>query len=181
MKGFTKIMLGVIFASLIACSVQFATADDSQEQKSYEEFQTKRMKLPEADGYKVHLQVMIRDSHGQLVNVVETTHAWKLSVWLPDGKRVPWLTDAIFDYVLGEKEIITIDNIKYEKGQYVDTPNLSDSAFDKNTTFHILNFCGIFEGYGNLCLPAFEALTPQTNIVDGDIIKNQWTILRAMD
>ena len=181
MKRFSRIMLGIILTSLLAGSIQYVAADDSQNKKSYEDFQTKRIALLESDGYKIHLQVVVRDSQGQLVNVVETIHAWKLSVWLPDGKRVPWLTDAIFDYVLSEKEVITIDNIKYEKGQYVDTPNLSDLAFDKNTTFHILNFCGVFEGYGNLCLPAFEALTPQTNIVDGDIITNQWTILRAMD
>ncbi len=180
MMIFTKILLGTIFTSLIVSSVQYTTADDSQEQKSYEDFQTERMVSLESDGYKVHLQVVVRDSQGQLVNVVETTHAWKLSVWLPDGKRVPWLTDAIFDYILSEKEIITIDNIKYEMGQYIDTPKLSLLAFDKNTTFHILHFCGDFEGYGNLCLPAFEALTPQTNIMEGDVIVNQWTILRPM-
>jgi len=34
------------------------------------------------------------------------------------------VTDHVFDTLMGEKEIVTIDNIKYEKVQYTFTPTL---------------------------------------------------------
>ena len=129
MKRFSRIMLGIILTSLLAGSIQYVAADDSQNKKSYEDFQTKRMALLESDGYKIHLQVVVRDSQGQLVNVVETIHAWKLSVWLPDGKRVPWLTDAIFDYVLSEKEIFTCRRTQIIYKTYYTMPSFKKYLF----------------------------------------------------
>ena len=57
--------------------------------------------------YQVYLQVVLRNGDEQLINVTENT---KTAAYIPHE-----LTDYVFDTFMGEKEIITIDNIKYEK------------------------------------------------------------------
>ena len=42
MKRFSRIMLGIILTSLLAGSIQYVAADDSQNKKSYEDFQMYR-------------------------------------------------------------------------------------------------------------------------------------------
>ena len=43
-------------------------------------------------------------------------------------------------------------------------------------------FCGDFKGeYGYQCVPTFKAKTPQIHIAEGNVLTDQWTILRVMD
>ena len=180
MKKFTHVILISIFTALVACSVESIAVADSSYNTSFDKFVSMRENLLEADGYRLHIQTVVRDSHGSLVSVVESTDVWKIPAWLPDGVEVPNLTDFIFDHMLGEKEIITVDGVKYEKAKYVDIPSLAAIEFSKMTTFHQLNFCGNFEGYGDLCVTVFEALTAQMNLADGDVVTNQWTFLKKL-
>ena len=66
--------------------------------------------------YQVYLQAVLRNGDGQLINVTENT---KTAAYIPHE-----ITDYVFDTLMGEKEIITIDNIKYEKVQYTFSPTL---------------------------------------------------------
>ena len=57
--------------------------------------------------YKIYLQMILRNSDGQLINVTESTS---------NGAYIPhMISDHVFDTLMSEKEIITIDNIQYEK------------------------------------------------------------------
>ena len=123
MKRFTIGLLGAIFITLIASSIQSVTADDSA-------LLGVDIIPTEDSEFQVHLQVVVRDSHGQLVSVTESTNGWT-TVALPgkmitgivivDNKQVMTnLTDNVFNKEV-EKEIIAVDDIKYEKVQWVDT------------------------------------------------------------
>ena len=66
--------------------------------------------------YQVYLQTVLRNSDGQLINITENQAT---------GAYVPHkLADHVFDTLMGKKEIITIDNIKYEKVRYTFSPTL---------------------------------------------------------
>ena len=182
MKNLSKILLSVIITLITISSVQAAIAEDLSDQAS-KKLELLRAKLVDADGYKLHLQVVVRDSQGQLVAVMESADIWKIPARLPDGVEVPYITDVLFDQLLGEKEIITLGNKKYEKAQFIDIWNL-----DKTTTWeiqrssqHSLNFCGDFEGYGRQCMTIFQALTAQMNLAEDDAVTSQWTFLRAIN
>ena len=113
MKKFTYVILISIFTALVACSVESIAVADSSDNTAFDKFVSMRENLLEADGYKLHIQTVVRDSHGSLVSVVESTDVWKIPAWLPDGVEVPDLTDFIFDHMLGEKEIITYQKISF--------------------------------------------------------------------
>ena len=99
MKKFTMLLLGVIFVTLIAGSVQSVTADHLFEDENVvNHVSTKDSK------YQIHVQVQVRNEQGQLVSISEGTH----------GKYIPLeITDYVFNEKLGKKEIVTVDNIKY--------------------------------------------------------------------
>ena len=182
MKNLSKILLSAIITLITISSVQAAIAEDSSDQAS-KKLELLRAKLVDADGYKLHLQVVVRDSQGQLVAVMESVDIWKIPARLPDGAEVPYITDVLFDQLLDEKEIITLGNKKYEKALFIDIWNL-----DKRTNWkiqyssqHSLNFCGDFEGYGRQCMTIFQALTAQMNLAEGDVVTSQWTFLRAIN
>ena len=125
------ILFSIVFVALIACSVQSVTADHLElgdgifiDENRVNLVSTKDSK------YQVHLQVEDRNAQGQLISVTMAVH----------GK---YLLHEITDYIVdtealgffGKKEIITIDNIKYEKVQYTVTteayrlPNYSSTEF----------------------------------------------------
>ena len=102
MKNLSKILLSVIITLITISSVQAAIAEDLSDQAS-KKLELLRAKLVDADGYKLHLQVVVRDSQGQLVAVMESADIWKIPARLPDGVEVPYITDVLFDQLLGEK------------------------------------------------------------------------------
>lgn len=115
--------------------------------------------------YQIHLQVIVRDAHGMLVSVTESTSGWYIA---------NNLADHIFDQRLGEKEIITVDNIKYEKISYKDTI-IQDK---ERMGLFVIGYCTNFNVYGDQCLNVFQALTADVIIEADDIVTNQWMILR---
>ena len=88
-------------------------------------------------------------------------------------------------HYLGKKEIVTIDNIKYEKIQFStssEQPWLFDSS-DRTLIFNsAIKLCGEpIKKYGYECANIFWARNGMINIEVGDIITQQWTILRELN
>ena len=187
MKQITIVLLSAIFIALITSSVQSVTADDN-ELLGIDIIPTKDSK------FQVHLQVMIRDSQGQLISVTESTRGWT-TIALPgnmitgvvevDNKKVMTnLTDNVFNKEI-EKEIITVDNTKFEKVQWIDTGSSCEAESCENIHQNVgawnIRFFGDFNEFGLLNIPLFQALTSTVILDDDDNITNQWTVLRAMD
>jgi len=187
MKKFTIWLLSAIFITSIASSIQSIIADDS-DLLGVDIIPTKDSE------FEVHLQVVVRDSHGQLVSVTESTNGWT-TVALPgkmitgivivDNKQVMTnLTDNVFNKEV-EKEIITVDDIKYEKVQWVDTKSSCEDESCKDIHQNVgkwnTNFFGDFNEFGFLNIPLFQALTSTVIMEEDDNVTNQWTVLRAMD
>ena len=180
MKKFNGIMLSVIVIISIVSSAQVAMS-----------IHDNRFVDPESNSnYQVYLQVVIRDADGQLLSVSEETISWIVTATFPDGVVIPGLVDMMMDRgIVGEKVIVIIDNVKYEKLQWKDDIIIDDDRLvglgaAKVGMFGgtVWQFCGDFkQEYGNLCIPLLEARTPQIHIADGNVVTNQWTILRAMN
>ena len=186
-KKFTIGLFSVIFTILIVSSAQSVTADNA-DLIGVDIIPTKDSE------FQVHLQVVIRDSQGQLVSVTESTSGWT-TVALPgkmitgiviiDNKQVMTnLTDNVFGKEV-EKEIITVDDIKYEKVQWVDTKSSCEDQSCKDIHQNVgkwnTNFFGDFNEFGFLNIPLFQALTSTIIMEEDDNVTNQWTVLRAMD
>ena len=142
--------------------------------------------------YKIHLQVVVRDAQGQLISVLESSGGQYLQ---------HELTDDLFDQRLGEKEIITIDGVKYEKVRITDTPtinqrlvglypiltetpmeiNIKTSKQQEWLAAWKIHYCADFVEHGIQCVPIFQTLAPTAALTEDDIVVNQWTVLRETD
>ncbi len=176
-----------MFIALIANSVQSVTADDAAALIGVDIIPTEDSEL------QVHLQVVVRNSQGQLVSVTESTSGWTtialpgkniVGVVMVDNKQVITnLTDNVFNEEV-EKEIVTVDGIKYEKVQWVDTTSSCEEEICKDIHQNIgkwnINFYGDFNKFGFLNIPLFQAMTSNVILEDEDNITNQWTVLREM-
>ena len=200
MKKFTIALLGVIFVTLIAGSIQSISADHLEPgQGIFTSEDEIEYVTTEDSNYKIYLQAVLRNGDGQLISVVESTVYGTI---LPHK-----ITDRVFDTLMGEKEIITIDNIKYEKVQYIFSPTLeqrwtgfypifSEIPLEfkyeegavakmnkkiKNYSIWKIHYCAAFEGHGYTCIPVFQALVPTMTLEPDDVVTQQWTILREMN
>ena len=184
MKGFATSFLGVIFTVLLIGSVQSASADHLEPGKGIFKDKDDVNLIPAKDSkYFTHVQVLVRDTHGQLVSVVESSYGFVIS---------HEITDHFFDTLKGKRdltnhslEIITIDSIKYEKLQFTGTVNTkSFMPRDSDTTFFgawRIQHCGEFVGHGSGCIPVFTTNTSHVSVTEKDIITNQWTIFKIID
>ena len=200
MKKFTIPLLSVIFVTLIAGSVQYVAADHLEPSQGIYKNEVEINTVVTNDSkYQIYLQTVLRNVDGQLISVVEST---AIGAYVPHK-----ITDHVFDTLMGEKEIITIDNIKYEKVQYTYTPTLenrfvllypifSEISFnlqisaDDVATMHSKNidhtrwqihYCATIKGHGDECIPIFQVLVPTMTLEPQDVVTKQWTILRAMN
>ena len=183
MKRFT-ICLSAIFMTLIISSVQSVTADDAT-------LIGVNIIPTEDSEFQVHLQVVVRDSEGQLVSVTESTNGWTTialqgktipGIVMVDNKQVTTnLTDNVFNEEV-EKEIVTVDGIKYEKVQWIDATSSCEvetcQDIHQNVGAWNINFYGDFNKFGFLNIPLFQAMTSNVILEDEDNIVNQWTVLR---
>ena len=201
MKKFTALLLSVIFVTLIAGSVQSITADHLEPgQGIFVDDAEVNLATTEDSNYQVYLQMVLRNGDDQLINVTEST---------ANGSFIPHkITDHVFDTLMGEKEIITIDNIKYEKVQYIFSPTLeqrflglypifsaitlefisepgpqSIKLYEESQDYSIwkIHYCAEFEGHGYHCVPIFQVLVPTMTIEPDDVVTHQWTILRIIN
>jgi len=200
MKKFTALLLSVILVTLIACSVQSISADHlEQDQGIFVDDAEVNLATTEDSNYQVYLQMVLRNGDDQLINVTEST---------ANGSFIPHkITDHVFDTLMGEKEIITIDNIKYEKVQYIFSPTLeqrflglypifsaitlefisepgpqSIKLYEESQDYSIwkIHYCAEFEGHGYHCVPIFQVLVPTMTLEPSDVVTHQWTILREL-
>ena len=192
-------MLSVAFVTLIAGSMGFVAADHLESgQGVYVDAGTVNLVVSTDTKFQIYLQAVIRNEDGQLINVIESTAT---------GAYIPHkITDDVFDTLMGKKEIITIDNIKYEKVQYTYTPTLEqrfvglypiyteialeftyeESTFtkmqvDKDYSLWKIHHCATFKGHGYDCIPIFQVLVPTMTLQTGDVLTQQWTILRIIN
>ena len=174
MKEFTILLLGVIFLALIAGSVQSINADhvhkDGKGIFKDQDHQNFAKTTDSNSKYQIHLQVEIRNAQGQLISIAETSHG----NYIPEG-----ISDLLFYEKLGKKEIVTIDNIKYEKVQYVDSP-MKEEEVDYVSIWALMA-CGEIYEHGHKCVSVFQASTDGSTITPTDVVTNQWTILRELN
>ena len=180
MKEFVILLLGFALVTLIACPVQFVAADHLKPGIGIYKDETNVNIIPIRDSkYQIYLQVEVRNAQGQLVGIFEGTH----------GNIIPHkITDLTFDEKLGEKEIITVGDVKYEKAVYkgqLDTKQMLNKYGHIISPHFIglwkIDLCGAVDGHYNRCMAVFQANTSQVPITEEDTVTNQWTILRAID
>ena len=204
MKVFVIQLLGIIFVTLIIGSIQSATADHLEPGIGlFKDEYTVETAKTEDSNYRVYLQTILRNADGQLIGVthgpIDGLHGWIVS---------HKVTDHVFDTLMGEKEIVTIDNIKYEKVQYTFTPTLEQRTIkyypifeeipikyelDKNTLalmkelrdYHSwkIHYCATFDELGHpyICLPVFQSFSGVHQVSPTDVVTHQWTVLRVLN
>ena len=113
MKEFVTLLLGTVFVLLLVDSTESVAADHLEPGEGiWKDENSVNLVTTKDSKYQVHLQVEVRNAQGQLISISETTNV----------NHIPHeITDNTFDTMLGKKEIITIDNVKYEKIQYTGT------------------------------------------------------------
>ena len=157
-------MLSIIFTALIVGSVQPVLADEITDL-----FKPVPIRNSE---YQFHLQVVVRDSHGQLVSVTESTNGY----YVPHD-----VTDEAFDHNFGKKEIVTVDNIKYEKVQYI--VNDRHYRVPMKLMFFIPAVIEVSYGAETVTVEAFifQAFVPLVYLEEDDVVDTQWTIFRKLN
>ena len=116
MKKFTIVLLGAIFVALITCSIQSVSADHESDEGIFKDKSNVNLADTKNTNYQAYVQLVHRNGDGHLISIIEST--------ANAGHISHKLNDDIFDTLMGKKEIIIIDNIKYEKVQYTFTPTL---------------------------------------------------------
>ena len=202
MKKFTMLLLSIIFVISIAGSIQFVVADHLEpDQGIFKDEGEVELVTTQGSNYQVYLQTVLRNGDGQLINVTETTES---------GAYIPHkISDHVFDTLMGKKEIVTIDNIKYERVQYIFSPTLEQRTIGMYPIFSTINFkfemkgnalaqmneiedyaiwkihyCADFADIGHAglrCIPVFQVLVPTITLEPDDVIIQQWTILRILN
>ena len=201
MKKFTIWLLGAIFVTLITCSVQSISAEQNIPIEGLF-ISPGQVKIATTEGtnYKIYLQAVIRNADDQLINVTEST---------AHGSFIPhMISDHVFDTLLSEKEIIIIDGVKYEKGQWNFSPSLeerfiglypiyseiplkfvsergegTEKMYESKKDFSMwkIHYCAEWKGLSYSCIPVFQVLVPNMTIEPTDIVEQQWTILRELN
>ena len=203
MKKFTMLLPSIIFVISIAGSVQFVSADHLEPgQGIFSDEGEVELVTTKDTNYQVYLQTILRNGDEQLINITETTES---------GAYIPHkISDHVFDTLMGKKEIVTIDNIKYEKVQYTFSPTLVQRTigmypifsevtfkFDvevdalakmnekiKEYSIWKIHYCADFADIGHAglrCIPVFQVLVPTITLEPDDVITQQWTILRELN
>ena len=205
MKVFLIQLLSIIFVALIIGSIQSVTADHLDPGKGlFKDEETIETAKTEDSNYRIHLQTVLRNADGQLIGVmngpVDGLHGWVI----PHK-----VTDHVFDTLMGEKEIVTIDNIKYEKVQYTFTPTLEQRTVDHFPIFEEIpiefelnkdafvamkedirdyhrwkiHYCATFFELGHpyTCISVFQSFNVVHHVEPTDVVTHQWTILRVLN
>ena len=178
MKGFVIPLLGVMFVLLLTYSVESVTADHSELGEGIFINENQVNVISDKDSkYKIHLIVEVRNAQGQLISVTEKT----------GGNVIPHkITDHVFDDLMGEKEIVTIDDVKYEKVQYSGKPDMKKLVEIYNRPSHyighwVVTLCSTIDNHGYTCIDPFSTSTAFVSLVEDNVVQNHWTILRILN
>jgi len=200
MKVFLIQLLSITFVLLIIGSIQSVTADHLEPgQGIFKNEIAVESILTNDSNYQIYLQTVLRNGDGQLISVAEGMYGFVIQ---------HQVTDHVFDTLMGKKEIITIDNIKYEKVQYTFTPTLvqrwtaiyplfsevviefeveEGARIDMNSNVKDysvwkLQHCADWgDDHGLSCIPLFQVLIPTITLEPDDVITLNWTILRELN
>ena len=203
-------LLSVVFVILLTGSIQSISADHTEpgigifkDMTNVNIVENERSSTlsenMEGSKYKIFMHAIIRNVDGHLITTIENT---------ADGAYIPHkITDHVFDTLMGQKEIVTIDNIKYEKVQYTYTPSLEYRSIMHYPIFSEVNFsykiseeqanhmysmnqgyshwkidyCAIFkEPHNHRCVPIFQVLSSYIIMEPSDVVTHHWTILRDL-
>ena len=124
--------------------------------------------------YQFHLQAVLRDTDGGLISVTESTNGY----YIPHD-----ITDQSFDKCFGanicKKEIVVIDNKKYEKVQFTNKYSLEVRS---TLMFLIIAELSIIDGNEIVIVdaPIFQAFVPLIHLEEDNVIYAQWTIFRDL-
>ena len=202
MKWLVIPLLGVIFVVLLVGSVQSISADHESDEGIFKDKSEVNLVTTQDSDYQVYLQAVLRNGDGQLINVTENT---KTGAYIPHE-----ISDYVFDTLMGEKEIITIDNVKYEKAQYTFSPTIEQrwmgaypifqqpiikykmegDALEqmnkqiKDYSLWKMHYCADLSHIGHdglQCIPIFQVLVPTMSLEPSDVITHHWTILRELN
>ena len=160
-------MLISIFTVSIICTTQDILAEDITNTLSPVSIKNSE--------YQFHLQVVLRDADGILISVTESTNGY----YIPHD-----ITDEGFDNCFGsnicKKEIVVIDNKKYEKIQYKEKYSLD---LPQRLMFFITAILEVSYGPETVIADAgiFQAFVPLVYLEDDTMINTQWTILRELN
>ena len=197
---FIIVLLSVIMVVLIGCFTQSVIADHLEPGDGiYTGYNDVNIVTTIDSKWQINLQTILRTGDGQLINVTESRG---YAAYIPHQ-----ITEHTFDTLMGEKEIVTVDNVKYEKVQYTFTPTLEmrfmglypifseyyDLEFEstpearelmknqKDFAQWKIHYCATFEGHGFSCVPIFQDLVPTMTLEQHDVVTHQWTILRILN
>ena len=202
MKKFTIALLSAVFVTLIACSIQSISADHETGNGIFKNESEVILITTANTNYQVYLQAVLRNGDGQLINVTEKI---KTAAYIPHK-----IADYVFEVLMGEKEIIIIDNIKYEKAQYTFSPTLEQrwmgmypifeeirikfnfegdalvqlNKQNKDYSLWKIHYCADFSNIGHdglQCIPILQVLIPTMTLEPTDVITHHWTILRELN
>ena len=159
-------MLITIFTTLIVGSTQDVLAEDI----------TKILKPVSIKNseYQFHLQAVLRDTDDRLISVTEATNGYYIS---------HEITDESFNKCFGanicKKEIVVIDNKKYEKVQFTNKYSLEVRS---TLMFLIIAELSIIDGNEIVMVdaPIFQAFVPLIHLEEDNVIYAHWTIFREI-
>ena len=203
MKKLTVLLFGAVMTVLLIGSIETTFADhlegDGNSLLAAMQKANIAVALPDSK-YQIHLQTVIRDEDGYLIQVSESTSA----AFVPHK-----LTDQVFDTLMGKVKPVTIDGIEYDKVTFTFIPDLQQRSmglypiwseegkfnveFDEesarqmfeeknNHAIFKIHYCKDFgEGHDFQCIPIFQSLLPMVTVEPSDEITLQWTVLRNND
>ena len=178
MKGFVIPLLGVTLVLLLTYSIESVTADHLEPGRGIFNSENQVNLILDKDSkYRIHLIVEVRNAQGQLISVTEKT----------GGNVIPHkITDHVFDDLMGEKEIVTIDDIEYEKVQYSGKPDMKKLVEIYNRPSHyighwVVTLCSTIDNHGYTCIDPFSTSTAFVSLVEDNVVQNHWTILRILN
>ena len=178
MKEFVILLLGITLVLLLTYSIESVTADHLEPSRGIFNSENQVNLILDKDSkYRIHLIVEVRNAQGQLISVTEKT----------GGNVIPHkITDHVFDDLMGEKEIVTIDNIKYEKVQYSGKPDMKKLVEIYNRPSHyighwVVTLCSTIDNHGYTCIDPFSTSTAFVSLVEDNVVQNHWTILRILN
>ena len=159
-KVLTILLLGAIFPVLIV-TFQFSPLDESFGDEEISQDKDKMNIVYTINPkYQIHQQGIIRNGDGQLVNVTEN---------IVTGAYIPHkIPDKLFENLMGEIEMITIDGIMYEKIEY------ETSAQHPEIVLHLI-LCG-----SDADCVVFNSQHWWLPTEANDTLTAKWTILREM-
>ena len=178
MKEFVIPLLGTIFVLLLVNSTESVAADHLEPGEGiWKDENHVNLVTTKDSKYQVHLQVEVRNAQGQLISISETANV----------NHIPHeITDNTFDTLMGEKEIVTIDNVKYERVQYTGMLDIEQLLTPSNKPSHfignwVVSLCSVFDKHGYTCISPWQANTSFVSLEEDDVVKNYWTILRIIN